>query len=91
MHLEKCVLGVLFVLYAPHADAQLGGKSDAAFVVGAGARSEALGRATVALTGDPHSVFWNPAGLASLKGYQAAFTQASMSLGRWRSLAVYAN
>ena len=41
--------------------------------ISAGARGFAMGGANVAITNDLSSGFWNPAGLANLKGIQAYF------------------
>ncbi len=73
-----------------HAQAQPGGAADALFALGAGARAAGMGRATVAVVGDPHAAFWNPAALADLFGYQVAFAQRSLSLGRRQTLVAYA-
>jgi len=42
-----------------------------------GARAAAMGGAFVGMSGDITSVFWNPAGVASLKGQQADFEYSS--------------
>ena len=51
------------------------GTSGAQFLqIPVGARASALGGAVVGLTDDASSVFWNPAGLAKIKSFQANFS-----------------
>ena len=53
--------------------------------VGAGARALALGGAYVAMAGDATTAYWNPAGLYSLQGQEAATAKARILLKNHRS------
>ena len=53
------------------------GSSAAAFLeIGVGARATALGNAYTAVSDDPSTVFWNPAGLSWVGGLQISFNHA---------------
>ena len=41
--------------------------------IGADPRGTAMGNAYVAMNGDASSIFWNPAGLANVKGIETVF------------------
>uniref|UniRef100_A0A7V3RH41 PorV/PorQ family protein n=1 Tax=candidate division WOR-3 bacterium TaxID=2052148 RepID=A0A7V3RH41_UNCW3 len=49
--------------------------------IGAGARPRALGNAFVAIADDANAVFWNPAGISSLKGVQITGMHSSLFFG----------
>jgi len=52
---------------------QRAGTSSGTFLrIGVGARAEAMGETFVAVANDPSAIYWNPAGLASLQGREAA-------------------
>ena len=53
------------------------GSSAAAFLeIGVGARATALGNAYTAVSDDPATIFWNPAGLSWVEGLQISFNHA---------------
>ena len=53
------------------------GSSAAAFLeIGVGARATALGNAYTAVTSDPSTIFWNPAGLSWIDNLQISFNHA---------------
>ncbi|MFH1851721.1 MAG: PorV/PorQ family protein [Candidatus Neomarinimicrobiota bacterium] len=53
------------------------GTTAASFLkIGVDARSTSMGNAYVAMPGDVNSIFWNPAGLAGIKGVEAAFNSS---------------
>ena len=53
------------------------GSSAAAFLeIGVGARATALGNAYTAVSDDPATIFWNPAGLSWVEGRQISFNHA---------------
>lgn len=55
-------------------DFNRGGRTAFQFVkIGVGARQAALGEASVALVRDASAAFWNPAGIAGIERYEAAF------------------
>jgi hypothetical protein len=57
---------------------QEAGKSGLAFLkVGVGSRGPALGEAYTALVNEPAAIYWNPAGLAAVKGTHLTFTHLS--------------
>ncbi len=57
---------------------QEAGKSGLAFLkVGVGSRGAALGEAYAALVDEPDAIYWNPAGLAAVKGTHLTFTHLS--------------
>lgn len=69
------ILPLLWFGLIPKSDAQTLSNVRASFVdIGFGARPVAMGNAFVGLADDINSVFWNPAGLATLPGYNVAFT-----------------
>lgn len=45
--------------------------------IGVGSRYQALGEASVALVNDAYSLYWNPAGLASIEGSSVTFTNVN--------------
>jgi len=49
--------------------------------IGVDARSSAMGNASVALPGDVSSIFWNPGGLANIKGIETQFTNSEWLAG----------
>ena len=56
---------------------QRAGTSSAAFLkIGVGARAVALGESYVAVANDPSTIYWNPAGLASLQRQEIQFSHA---------------
>jgi hypothetical protein len=58
--------------------AQEAGKSGLAFLkVGVGSRGAALGEAYSTIVDEPAAIYWNPAGLASVRGTHLAFTHSS--------------
>jgi hypothetical protein len=58
--------------------AQDAGKSGLAFLkVGVGSRGAALGEAYSALVNEPTALYWNPAGLAAVRGTHVTFTHLS--------------
>jgi len=64
-----------------HAQFKLGeqraGTSSGAFLkIGVGARAVALGESYVAVANDPSTIYWNPAGLASLQRQEIQFSHA---------------
>ncbi|MDZ7292656.1 MAG: PorV/PorQ family protein [candidate division KSB1 bacterium] len=73
------LLAVCFLLFAfCPSPAQDAGKSGLAFLkVGVGSRGAALGEAYSALADEPTAIYWNPAGLAALKGTHLTFTHLS--------------
>ena len=53
------------------------GSNAAAFLeIGVGARATALGNAFTAVSDDPSAIFWNPAGLAWIRGFKISFNHA---------------
>ncbi|MGB9772582.1 MAG: PorV/PorQ family protein [Bacteroidota bacterium] len=58
------------------------GTSAAAFLsIGQGARATGMGSAFVAVADDPSAIYWNPAGLAGLKGIQIMFDHTEWIAG----------
>jgi len=58
------------------------GSSAAAFLeIGVGARATALGNAYTAVSDDPSSIFWNPAGLSWVGNLQISFNHADWLAG----------
>ena len=69
------ILLLLMVSAVSQSTAQSISNIRASFVdIGFGARPVAMGNAFVGLADDINSVFWNPAGLATLAGYNVSFT-----------------
>jgi hypothetical protein len=60
------------------AHAQEAGKSGLAFLkIGVGSRGAALGEAYSALVDEPAAIYWNPAGLAAVKGTHLTFSHVN--------------
>jgi hypothetical protein len=82
-HLQRIVVMLFIVVLAaamPAADLQaqsLSGIPGSFVDIGFGARPVALGNAYTALANDEHAAYWNPAGLASVKGYLTSFSHAN--------------
>src|SRR5690348_10821830 len=56
---------------------QRAGTSSGSFLkIGVGARAVALGESYVAVANDPSTIYWNPAGLASLQRQEVQFSHA---------------
>src|SRR5262249_41981427 len=56
---------------------QRAGTSSGTFLdIGVGARAVALGESYVAVANDPSTIYWNPAGLASLQRQEVQFSHA---------------
>ncbi len=73
--MKKFLLFVLLMVTCSFAQNPNLGTSGAQFLqIPVGARASALGGAVVGLTDDASSVFWNPAGLAKVKSFQAHFS-----------------
>ncbi|UCD38705.1 MAG: hypothetical protein JSW54_04290 [Fidelibacterota bacterium] len=53
-----------------------------------GAKAYAMGGAFTSISGDLNGVFWNPAGLAAVEGFQLAVSARSLS-GLWRENQIY--
>lgn len=67
--------GLLFGQYDYGFNFSKAGSSGLQFLkIGVGARESAMGEAVTADVKDVNAVFWNPAGLAYVNNYQAAFT-----------------
>jgi hypothetical protein len=47
-------------------------------IIPPGARADALGQSYVAIADDPTAIYWNPAGLAGLKGKNVAFMHSQL-------------
>src|SRR5580765_949262 len=85
---RRCALGIALaavVLAAAAAPAyaqfklgeQRAGTSSGSFLkIGVGARAVALGESFVAVANDPSTIYWNPAGLASLQRQEIQFSHA---------------
>ncbi len=75
-HLPLAFCFLLFAFCSSHA--QEAGKSGLAFLkIGVGSRGAALGEAYSALVDEPAAIYWNPAGLAAIKGTHLTFTHSS--------------
>ena len=80
----KKILIILILCYAfvetnaqlfPTLGGQRAGISTAQFLkIGVGARSAAMGESFVAVSNDASAIFWNPAGIASLKKNEVLLT-----------------
>ncbi|MBN1424173.1 PorV/PorQ family protein [Candidatus Fermentibacteria bacterium] len=70
--------GVALALAVSTASARLGGAGTQFLTVGGGARATSMGGAYTAIGGDLESVFWNPAGIASLEGTATGFTHTAL-------------
>jgi hypothetical protein len=82
-HVARGILLAIGALLATagsaHAQFKLGGQragtSSGAFLkIGVGARAVALGESYVAVANDPSTIYWNPAGLASLQRQEIQFS-----------------
>ncbi|MGM0567619.1 MAG: hypothetical protein ACQESB_00210 [Elusimicrobiota bacterium] len=83
--LKRLLIGavLLLVAYKP-----AGASSAAAFLeMGAGARPLAMGSAFTAVSGDPFSVYWNPAGIARLDSIYASLMFHGGASEKWPGLA----
>ncbi len=74
----QIILLVVALLGSGSAWARLGGAGTQFLAIGAGARSVAMGSAVSALTGDLESIYWNPAGIASIEGTALGFTHTEL-------------
>ena len=64
---------LLLAVLAPQSALAAAGETGFAFLkLGVGARAMGMGSAYVALADDPTAVYWNPAGLASIKGAEVS-------------------
>jgi hypothetical protein len=78
--LTLATLALALVLALPAADLHaqsLSGIQGSFVDIGFGARPVALGNAYSAMASDEHAVYWNPAGLANVKGYITSFSHAN--------------
>jgi hypothetical protein len=71
-------------------DVGRGGQAGSFLRIGVGARAMAMGGGSSALADDATAGYYNPAGLAFLKGRQAGFTLNTMALDRTLSHIAYA-
>ncbi len=66
---QAIALALVLAALAPHAALAAAGETGFTFLkLGVGARAMGMGSAYVALADDPTAVYWNPAGLAGVKG-----------------------
>lgn len=72
------VTGLGLALAAGTASARLAGAGTQFLTVGGGARAVSMGGAYTAIGGDLESIFWNPAGIASLSGTATGFTHTAL-------------
>jgi hypothetical protein len=76
--LATCHLPLALPLATCPLHAQEAAKSGLAFLkVGVGSRGAALGEAYSTLADEPTAIYWNPAGLAAVRGTHLAFTHSS--------------
>jgi len=80
-----CTLGVLLLsglnLFAQTGNGS-GGQAGAFLRNGVSSRALGMGGAFTALADDPSAIYWNPAGLASLRFYELIGTYTALSLDR---------
>ena len=82
MCLAFLMFGSIAVFGQKHGELDQIGTSMANFLkIGVGARATAMGDAYVALSNDISSIYWNPAGLATLKNNEALFQTTNWLLG----------
>jgi long-subunit fatty acid transport protein len=80
--LSALALAAMVLTAGPaHAQFKLGGQragtSSGAFLkIGVGARAVSMGESFVAVANDPSTIYWNPAGLASLQRQEIQFSHA---------------
>ncbi len=81
--MKKFILGILFLFALMQAEVfsqvTKTGTTAAKFLsVGMGARANAMGGAFTSIANDASSLYWNPAGAASLNDFEAMFTYTSL-------------
>jgi len=82
---------ILLVLGIPGVSARAQEVGSAFLKLGAGARAAALGDAYTAISGnDVNALYWNPAGLGSLKRKELSFTHTQGLLGTQYNFAAFA-
>ncbi|NOY59064.1 MAG: UPF0164 family protein [Calditrichaeota bacterium] len=73
-----CLLSILIMFSLANAQMKKVAQSKMQFLkLGVGARAVAMGDAFMAISGDPISIFYNPAGCAYTEGLSLAFTQTN--------------
>ena len=76
-----CMFVTIFVVCSISAEFSKVGSSGAQFLkIGVGSKYQGLGEASVAIANDVYSMYWNPAGLASIDGSEVAFTNVNYLL-----------
>lgn len=78
-------LGLVLALCWPVGPGRAEDRAAAFLETGAGGRAPGLGGALVAAVDDPSAVFWNPAGLARVRRWQAVAALQPLSLDRTQS------